>query len=227
MPTRPIARNLAAAGCASSRRRGGHERELIAKPGAGGAPEVTFELDGERQPFDDSARAWLGRMLPELFRETGVDAKGRVGRILARGGVDAVLAEMRLIRSDYVQRVYSVELLQQAKPDAAQVERVVALAARSIESDYDLAELGRLRGSRGASRGPGREFGEACAPSTPTTTCFARCQVGRLPRTDGAERALGCARGISSDYDRSELPPSGGALAAKALGESFFTSPAA
>src|SRR6185295_13722820 len=106
-----------------------------------GVPQISFELDGDARPFDAAAQAWLARLLPEVFRQTGIDAPGRVGRLLARGGVEAVLAESRLIRSDYVQRTYLTELIAQAKPSAQQVARIVDLAAHNIDSDYDLAEL--------------------------------------------------------------------------------------
>jgi bla regulator protein blaR1 len=189
-------------------RRRGVERELVAKAGPGGAPQVAFELDGDEHPYDEAARAWLARLLPEIFRQTGIDAHGRVGRILARGGVDAVLAESRLIRSDYVQRIYLTELLAQAKPGPQQVERVVDLAARGIDSDYDLAELlVAALGSQGSSAVVGNAFGAACA-AIDSDYDLRRVLVevvAKAKEPAPVERALGCARGIGSDYDRAEL----------------------
>ena len=209
-------------------RRRGVERELIAKPGPGGAPQIAFELDGDAHPFDDAARAWLARLLPELFRQTGIDAHARVGRFLARGGVEAVLAESRLIRSDYVQRIYLVELLAQAHPGPQQVNRVVELGAKGIQSDYDLAELlVAALGSQGPAVVVGEAFGGACA-AIDSDYDLRRVLVEVVKQAKEpppVERALGCARGISSDYDRAELLTAvvGRWPKGRALSDQFYT----
>ena len=190
-------------------RRAGHERELVAKPGPDGAPYATFELDGRAHPYDDAAKQWFARILPELFRQTGMDAEGRVGRILARGGFDAVLTEARLIRSDSVQRLYLTELMEQSHPGREQVARVIDLAGRDISSDYDLAELlvGAL-GSQDVGAVVGSSgFRQACAAIDSDydlrRVLVEAVQKAREP--GAAELALACAKGIGSDYDRAEL----------------------
>src|SRR6185436_8796254 len=145
-------------------RRRGVERELIAEGGPGGAPQISFELDGHEHPFDEAAKSWLARLLPEVFRQTGIDAEGRVARLLARGGFEAVFAESRLINNDNVQRTYLTELIAQAHPGPQQVNRIVELAAQGVQSDYDLAELLiAALGSQGAGVVVGGAFGSACA----------------------------------------------------------------
>jgi hypothetical protein len=209
-------------------RRGGHERELLARPGAGGSPQLTFELDGEPRPFDEGARAWLDRLLPELFRQTGIDAAGRVGRLLARGGVEAVLAEARLIRSDSVERLYLEELLRQARPSAAQVSRLIGVAAQGIESDYDLAELVVAALARqDAGIVVGESFGAACnAIDSDYDLRRVLVEVVRKAKEPSSvERALGCTGRIGSDYDRAELLTAVVARwpRGRALSEQFYT----
>src|SRR5690606_24094044 len=121
--------------------RPGVERDLVVTAGADGRPAVVWQVAGERRPWDAAGRAWLAALVPELYRVTGIDAAGRVARLLARGGVDAVLGEVELIASDVVAATYLTELLRQADPDPRELERLLATAGRSIASDHGLATL--------------------------------------------------------------------------------------
>ncbi|MCP4653963.1 MAG: hypothetical protein GY856_00955 [bacterium] len=116
-------------------------RRLEVVRGEDGRPEYAWFVDRRREEFDDEARAWLREILPQVFRITGIDADRRVERILARDGAEGVLHEIDLIPGDYVQRIYFQELLEQAVLSAAELERVIRLAGREIDSDYELAEI--------------------------------------------------------------------------------------
>jgi hypothetical protein len=189
-------------------RRGGHERELVAKAGPGGAPQIGFDLDGDPHPYDAAAQEWLARLLPDIFRQTGLDAAARVRRIHGRGGFEAVLAETRLIRSDYVQRTYLEELLRLVRPTPEQTSRALEVASQGIESDYDMAEL--LIAALGVQPG-----GVATASSFPVACASIESDydqrrvlvelVSKVADPAAVGRALGCARGIDSDYDSAEL----------------------
>ena len=51
--------------------------------------------------------------LPQLVRESGIDAPRRAARLRARGGVPAVLAEISRIQSSGVKRAYFDALLEE------------------------------------------------------------------------------------------------------------------
>jgi hypothetical protein len=187
--------------------RDGSERELLARPGDDGL-RITYELDGSERPFDAEGRAWLARLLPEVFRSTGLDAEGRVRRILQRGGVPALFAETRKIRSDHVQRIYLTELLEQGKPTEAQVREAAELGARDIDSDYDLAEL--LVAALAEHRSEvvvGPRFADACAAiESDYDLRRVLSEVIARARTNApGEEALRCVRRIESDYDTAEV----------------------
>ena len=108
------------------------------------------------------------------------------------------------------------------------MERIIDLAARSIQSDYDLAEL--LVGAM-ASQGPaavvGNAFGAACA-AIDSDYDLRRVLVEAVKHAKEpppVERALGCAKGIGSDYDRAELLTAVVARwpRGRALSEQFYT----
>jgi beta-lactamase regulating signal transducer with metallopeptidase domain len=98
-----------------------------------------YRVDGDTHPFDADARLWLARLLPEIFRSAGIDAEARAQRILARGGTDALLGEIDLIRSDYGRGRYIGLLYTHAKLDATQQTRALDLM-RAIGSDHELRQ---------------------------------------------------------------------------------------
>src|SRR4030095_4503171 len=71
----------------------------------------------------------------------GFDAEKRVQRILSRGGVPAVLAEIDQVGGDWAKRRYYQELIKQANLDAIALRDVLGQVARDISSDYEQAQL--------------------------------------------------------------------------------------
>ena len=117
-------------------KRNGVERSLRVRPGKGQL-QRDYRVDGESRPFDAAARAWLAQALPGLLRETGIQAQARGKRILARGGVDALLADMEKIGTDYVRGLYLAVLFENAQLDDASLDRALEIAGK-IGSDYEL-----------------------------------------------------------------------------------------
>ena len=113
---------------------GGHTR-LAEYESDDGTLTRTFTIDGD--PMSDAdAQQWLTRAIPEMLRQTGFDAERRTQRILAKGGVDAVLAEVDKIGGDFARRVYLTTLAENAKLDARQFDAALAYAA-DIDSDFE------------------------------------------------------------------------------------------
>lgn len=120
---------------------GDDTRRLVIRPGADGALERTYSVNGARQEFDAAARTWFAEALIALDRRTAFAVDQRVPAILDRAGVDGVLQEITLVESDYARRRYYTKLLSLRRLDPAQVRRVVEQAGASMSSDYELAEL--------------------------------------------------------------------------------------
>lgn len=95
-----------------------------------------YRVAGKSHAFDAEGRAWLALALPEIFRNAGIDVEGRSGRILARGGPDALLDEVSKIESDYVRARYLGVAYTLTTLDATQLSRALELT-RAIESDYE------------------------------------------------------------------------------------------
>ena len=134
-----VARMAADAEFELSIKRDGVERSLRVVPGKDGLNR-DYRVDGRKQAFDDKARAWLASALPEVLRESGFQAEARARRIIARGGLDALFAEIDRIRSDHSRGRYVRALFSEAALDDAGFARALALAGK-IGSDYELRRV--------------------------------------------------------------------------------------
>ena len=100
-----------------------------------------FFVNGAVRTLDDTARKWLAKFVLDAVRQGGLDAERRVQRLLSKGGVPAVLAEIDQIEGDYAKRRYYQELIKQANLDATALRDVLRQVARDISSDYEQAQL--------------------------------------------------------------------------------------
>lgn len=108
--------------------------------GSGATPDLRYWRDGKEQPLDADGKAWIARIVPQLLREAAIDVEGRVARLVARGGNEAVLGEIDLIRSDYARGRYLGELLRTRTLAAAELDRALQ-QTRKIGSDYEKRQV--------------------------------------------------------------------------------------
>ena len=99
-----------------------------------------YLVDGREKPFDADAQAWLRAALPDLLRDSGIDAPERVRRILKQGGANAVLAEIAKIHSDGVKRIYIHELVAIGNLNTSQFQSLMRIV-RGMGSDGEKAGL--------------------------------------------------------------------------------------
>jgi beta-lactamase regulating signal transducer with metallopeptidase domain len=100
----------------------------------------TYTVGWNTKPLDDEARAWLGRVLPQIIRDSGIGAGPRIARILRLGGPQAVITEIGLIHSDGSRRVYLELLFSQTTLNPSQLKDAARLI-RGISSDGDKAHV--------------------------------------------------------------------------------------
>ncbi|MBC7794010.1 MAG: hypothetical protein H7Z43_09890 [Clostridia bacterium] len=189
-------------------------------PGNGGVLEFIPSFNGRRIEYTDDMRAWMGRFVPEVMREAGVDAPQRVARDLARGGVSLVLANIGRTKSTTSKRAHYEALLDGRPLTEAEYAQIRTHAARNLYgSSSDLnavltrigagpaagtkglkAAVTRLMQSQeamGEALGVALEQNKSSSESASTMTQYAS--------TDDPEMLLLALRGaaeISSDTDR-------------------------
>ncbi|MEO8575441.1 MAG: M56 family metallopeptidase [Gemmatimonadales bacterium] len=115
------------------------DRVVRVLPGNGSALEYISSLNGKRVEYDDDMRTWLGRFVPEVLREAGVDAAPRVARDMARGGVSLVLANIGRTKSTASKRLHYDALLDGRPLTDAEYAQIRTHAARNLSgSSSDL-----------------------------------------------------------------------------------------
>jgi beta-lactamase regulating signal transducer with metallopeptidase domain len=100
----------------------------------------TYSVGSSVKPLDSEGQAWLGHLLPQIIRDSGVGAVPRVARILRQGGPQAVITEIGLIHSDGSKRIYLEQLFSQSSLNTEQ-SRDAAKLIRGMSSDGDKAQV--------------------------------------------------------------------------------------
>jgi len=116
---------------------GAHDRRVTIRPGN----ERVFKVDGDVRPFDGEAKAWLSETITYLLRRTGYQAEARARWILDNRGIRGLVDEFGHLQGDYTRRIYYQAAVESGKLDVAGYEELIGVAARTISSDYELAEL--------------------------------------------------------------------------------------
>jgi len=169
-----------------------------------GKLERRYFVDDKEQPFDAAAHAWMSTLIPTVIRETAIDADGRVKRIRAKGGANAVLDEIARIDSGYARGVYIKALAASGKLSSDEMTRALKLVD-AIDSDYEkrnaLVALGALQPFDASQQ----KLVLAQANKIGSDYERAELLVGLLPHLakDADVRAawLKAALGIKSDYE--------------------------
>ncbi|HVF39218.1 MAG TPA: hypothetical protein VM939_04905, partial [Gemmatimonadaceae bacterium] len=210
---------------------GGTERVVRVVPADGGLLTYTATINGRPASYDDAMRSWLNRVMPEVLKETSVDAAQRVARWEDRGGLRGVLLEIEHIVSTSARRSHYEALLDGRSLSAAEYDLVRRHVARHMEggaADLD-AVLTRLAGT------PSKGLGEAIEKLSASREIMGRALQRQLAKTSsGADSvqvmseyakqtddpemilmALKAAKELSSDTDRRVLLQT---VAARALG---------
>lgn len=131
-------------------RRADVDRELTVTPGDDDAPGYAYSVDGERASFDEDGRAWLGTLLPEVIRESGINARQRVARLRREGGVEAVLADISRTQSTSAKRAAYEALLRDGNLSSEDEARLARQAGTDLSSsDGELRAVLEAVGKRG------------------------------------------------------------------------------
>lgn len=114
---------------------------FAARPGDSGKLNRSFATQGSSTKSGARETAWLAKMLPNVLRNTGLNAPKRVQRIFRRDGVSGVLREISLIRSDRVKQIYYRDLIEGKNFTVPVLRQVMRHVARQISSDEIIASL--------------------------------------------------------------------------------------
>lgn len=94
-----------------------------------------YWVDGKPQPIDDEARRWISEQL-SLVAESAQGSEKRARRLMAKGGVDAVLADVAKAQEPMVRRSRIEGLLATGPQDEATMSRLIALTGEFNGDDF-------------------------------------------------------------------------------------------
>ena len=136
-------------------RRERSDRELVVTGGDNEGPRYAYSVDGERASYDDEGRAWLEGILPDILRESGLNARQRVALLRRDGGIAAVLADIKRTQSTSAKRAAYDALIHQGRLSDDDAERVMRQAGSDLaESDSELSALLSEMGKMGRMSRP-------------------------------------------------------------------------
>jgi beta-lactamase regulating signal transducer with metallopeptidase domain len=115
-------------------------RRYDVKADSAGNLTKTYYVGSSVKPLDSEGQEWLGRLLPQIIRDSGIGAAPRVARILRQGGPQAVINEIGLIHNDGSKRIYLEQLFSHATLNTDQLTESAKLI-RGISSDGDKAQV--------------------------------------------------------------------------------------
>ena len=84
-------------------REGGLTREMVLASMGEGGIERRYRVGGDSQPMDEAARRWWAQAVARMAEDL-TDPTVRARKLLARGGMDAVLADVERGRDDFGKR---------------------------------------------------------------------------------------------------------------------------
>lgn len=122
-------------------RRGLTVRKFEAVPGPDGTITRSYSFRGRPHEFDEEARAWLARTLPEVIRKTGIGASTRAQKLLRQSGALGLLEELSRLKSDRVKRLYFKVLFQSGNLSSRDLEQAARQVSQQISSDGEKANL--------------------------------------------------------------------------------------
>ena len=187
----------------SMRRNGAERRVLYTRDDA--TIERKFFVDGDEQPWGPEADRFVAEVMPIVLRETAINADERVAWLIDTRGHDGLLDEIALIRSDFAQRVYTVQFAKTAEIPAPELERLMKTTADNMASDFDarttLIEVFDAQMATGAAFTALLRAGETISSDFDARTVLEHIGPS-MPRTpEAADAYLDLAHTISSDFD--------------------------
>jgi beta-lactamase regulating signal transducer with metallopeptidase domain len=190
-------------------RAGERERRVELRPRDGGLEQRWF-LDGAERTFDAEAQEWLAGMLLNTFRTGSLAAEERAAWMLRERGLDAVMAELPLLRGDHARGIYYQAVLSDPGLDAPRTARLMRDLETGVTSDHTkMTILQAVAERRSLGDAQVRTAYIAAAASIGSDHARARSLESALAQsslsTDDLAAIIDAIAGIGSDHEKSQL----------------------
>ena len=128
----------------------GVSRSMVFAPQPDGTLRRTYVVDGRELPLDALGQHWLAETIQKLVREHGVESSARVSQLYAKGGSEAVVAEIEKIKSNHARARYIEGLVKAGPIDEKRMDRLLQAIGTQVESSsFEIRQqLSTLMGAR-------------------------------------------------------------------------------
>jgi hypothetical protein len=124
-----------------SKRSFGNKRTILLEGEAQGVISREYREGNKKLPFDPEGRKWMASVLPDIIRTTGIGAEERVLKFYKKGGIDAVIAEISMLPTNYVQSKYYTAALGLTNLSGNDLVKLIKDAGEEISSSYELSKI--------------------------------------------------------------------------------------
>jgi hypothetical protein len=173
--------------------------------GVDGRIEKKFWVDDEEQPWGADADAFVAEAMPVLLRETAISVDERTAWLLANRGPTGVLDEIDLIRSDFAQRIHTIEYAKSGPIAAPEFARLMQSAERNMGSDFDLRttliEVHALQNPTGENLVALIDAAKSIGSDFDARVLLSDIGAGALDTPEAGTAYLDIAGTIGSDFD--------------------------
>ncbi len=103
-----------------------------------GKIQRAFWNNGTSANWDQAAQAWFADALTQVFRRTGINAQARAKRIFDQHGAGGLVAEVGMLNSDLVMRVYAKELVALTQLEQSELVSLLNILESEMGSDLEM-----------------------------------------------------------------------------------------
>ncbi len=189
--------------------RDGERRRLVVEPDEDGEPQYAYYEGRRKQPFDDEAQEWFAQAMRKAFKQLGIGIDTRVRQIYKSGGMEAVLAEIEEIDSDFSRSRYYSEALALDEITSGDRQSLLKHAGQHLDSDFAKAQvLNRSLDDFMSDPGLRQTYFETAqsidSDFQKRQTLHAALKSGQL-RNEDVVLLLNAAEGLDSDFELGQL----------------------
>ncbi len=192
-----------------SKRSFGTKRTIILEGESNNKIYREYREGSKKVAFDPDGKRWMGSVLPEIIRTTGIGAEERVKKFYAKGGINVLIQEISLLSSNYVKRKYYNAAFALPNLKGDEMAQLIKSSGEQINASYPLSQL--LMENHRHYVGSQKSLQAAIHVAAGINSSYEQAKVYRhlLTKSNLADAQLGeiikNVRNISSSYEKSKV----------------------
>jgi len=190
-----------------SKRSFGTKRSILLEGESNGSIYREYREGSKKREFEPDGKRWMASVLPEIIRKTGIGAAERTKKFYTKGGINALLAEIAMLPSNYVKGIYYDVAFTLPELKAGEMAMLIKDAGTQVSSSYELSKILMDNATIYSKDKKALEAAVNAAGEISSSYDQAKVYKYLLTKANLNDTAKGVViknvRGISSSYDKS------------------------